>query len=98
MKIDMVRLLQAKRLLAAKKAAAQKKQTSGASAAAAREAKERAKKAKGKKDKSHFNQVRAWFQRPNMMSVRSLFNGVLVSYMCAIVWMPNNDSRIGLGT
>ena len=56
---DTVRSLQAKRLLAAKKAAAQKKQTSGASAAAAREAKERAKKAKGKKDKSHFNQVRA---------------------------------------
>ena len=48
---------QAKRLLAAKKAAAQKKQGSSAAAAAAREAKERAKKAKGKKDKSHFNQV-----------------------------------------
>ena len=50
-------LVQAKRLLAQKKAAAQKKQGSGAAAAAAREAKERAKKAKGKKDKSHFNQV-----------------------------------------
>ncbi len=49
--------MQAKRLLAQKKAAAQKKQGSGAAAAAAREAKERAKKAKGKKDKSHFNQV-----------------------------------------
>ncbi|MCJ1354283.1 MAG: hypothetical protein MMC33_004270 [Icmadophila ericetorum] len=49
--------VQAKRLLAQKKAAAQKKQTSSAAAAAAREAKERAKKAKGKKDKSHFNQV-----------------------------------------
>ncbi len=50
-------VVQAKRLLAQKKAAAQKKQGSGAAAAAAREAKERAKKAKGKKDKSHFNQV-----------------------------------------
>ena len=49
--------MQAKRLLAQKKAAAQKKQGGGAAAAAAREAKERAKKAKGKKDKSHFNQV-----------------------------------------
>ena len=77
--------LQAKRLLAAKKAAAQKKQTSGASAAAAREAKERAKKAKGKKDKSHFNQVRAWSQRPYMTSVASVFVSVHVSDMCAIV-------------
>ena len=50
--------MQAKRLLAKKKAAAQKKSaTSAASLAAAREAKERAKKAKGKKDTSHFNQV-----------------------------------------
>lgn len=51
--------VQAKRLLAKKKAAAQKKSaTSAAALAAAREAKERAKKAKGKKDTSHFNQVR----------------------------------------
>lgn len=50
--------MQAKRLLAKKKAAAQKKSaTSAAALAAAREAKERAKKAKGKKDTSHFNQV-----------------------------------------
>jgi len=49
---------QAKRLLAKKKAAAQKKSaTSAAALAAAREAKERAKKTKGKKDTSHFNQV-----------------------------------------
>jgi hypothetical protein len=48
---------QAKRLLAKKKAAQQKKQMSAAALVAAREAKERAKKAKSKKDTSHFNQV-----------------------------------------
>lgn len=50
-------LLQAKRLLAKKKAAQQKQKVSAAAAAAAREAKERAKKAKTKKDTSKFNQV-----------------------------------------